>query len=229
MATGCDQVFIGTNDALLVEPELLLPIVTASDIRFNQIVWSKNLVINPFSLSGGLIELASYPRLMQYLLRHEAQVRHRHVAQKNPRDWYRTIDRIYPVLIRTPKLLVPDIKDTITIAFDEGQYYPHHNLYFITSTEWDIRVLQGVLMSDVARLFLSTYAVTIRGGYLRCQAQYIRRIRVPAWSTVSPSLRQRLRKAAVMNDRAACTEAAFDLYELGCEERKIIRAALHDD
>ena len=44
-----------------------------------------------------------------------------------------------------PMILIPDIKaDNQTIALKEGKYYPHHNLYFVTSGYWDLRVLQAM-------------------------------------------------------------------------------------
>ena len=40
-----------------------------------------------------------------------------------------------------PKLLVPDIAGSNEVVFEPGKFYPHHNLYFITSDEWDMEVL----------------------------------------------------------------------------------------
>lgn len=48
-------------------------------------------------------------RLARYLESNAANIRRRHVAQKNPGSWFRTIDRIYPDLVGVPKLLIPDI------------------------------------------------------------------------------------------------------------------------
>jgi hypothetical protein len=39
--------------------------------------------------------------------------------------------------------------------------------------------LQAVLLSAVTRLFVATYSTKMRGGFLRFQAQYLRRIRIP--------------------------------------------------
>ena len=64
-------------------------------------------------------------------------------------------------------------------VLDRGETYPHHNLYFIQSDEWDLEVLGGLLMSAVGQFFVESYGVRMRGGYWRFQAQYLRRIRVP--------------------------------------------------
>ncbi|WP_419642221.1 hypothetical protein, partial [Thiolapillus sp.] len=146
-------------------------------------------------------------------------IAHRHVAKRSPARWYRTIDRIYPDLAAQEKLLIPDIKGDAHIVYEPGELYPHHNLYFITASEWDLCALQAVLMSGIARLFVSIYSTKMRGGFLRFQAQYLRRIRVPYWSDVPVDLRKQLREAALSGDTAMGNEAVYRLYDLDKEER----------
>jgi hypothetical protein len=62
----------------------------------------------------------------------------------------------------------------------------------------------------------------MRGGYLRFQAQYLRRIRLPRWTSASPDLKNRLVKAAKRGDAQACTNAVYELYGLSQEERAAI-------
>jgi hypothetical protein len=118
-----------------------------------------------------------------------------------------------------PKLLIPDIKGEAHIVYEEGRFYPHHNLYFITSDEWDLLALQAVLKSGIAKLFVSTYSTQMRGGFLRFQAQYLRRIRLPLWSNVPDRVRQALKTAAAAGDAGACNQATFELYRMTPDER----------
>lgn len=222
VATGADKVFVGPFDALDVEDDRKLPLAMSRDILSGSVIWRGNGVINPFTESGELVALADYPRLARYLEAHGAQIRDRHVSKKNPNGWYRTIDRITPALTYKPKLLIPDIKNEANIVYEPGELYPHHNLYFITSDEWDIRALQAVLLSGIAKLFVATYSTKMRGGYLRYQAQYLRRIRVPHWQQVPDALRDELRAAAVALDLERCNEAACQLYRLSATERQAI-------
>jgi hypothetical protein len=219
VATGADQVYIGLMDTLDVEPDRKLPLVMTRDINSGSVAWRGYGVINPFRDEGGLVSLDDYPRLQRYLEGRRAEIAARHCAKKIPANWYRTIDRITPALATTPKLLIPDIKGEAQIVYEDGKLYPHHNLYFITAAEWDLRALQAVLLSGIARLFVSTYSTRMRGGYLRFQAQYLRRIRVPHWSNVPAALRRDLKAAAEARDIAACNRAAFALYGLSPEER----------
>lgn len=222
VATGADKAFIGNFDKLDVESDRKLPLVTTYDIQSGEIQWQGQGVINPFTNDGNLVDLRKYPRLEQYLkLRYEV-IANRHCAKKMPQHWYRTIDRINPALTYEPKLLIPDIKGEAHIVFEPGKLYPHHNLYYITSRTWDLRALQAVLSSGVSRLFISTYSTKMRGGYLRFQAQYLRRIRIPYWHDVPQHLRRELTAAAINKDLQACNKATFDLYQLTNDERAIL-------
>jgi len=219
VATGADQAFIGDFAALDVEPDRKLPLVTTKDISSGEVQWRGLGVINPFAESGGLVDLRNYPRLSLYLETRREVIAGRHCARKAPANWYRTIDRITPAIAGMPKLLIPDIKGEAHIVFESGKLYPHHNLYYVTSGEWELRALQAVLLSAVTRLFVATYSTRMRGGFLRFQAQYLRRIRIPRWAEVPEPLRIELAEAAVKRDLERCNQAAFKLYGLSREER----------
>jgi len=222
VATGADRAFIGDFNALDVEPDRKLPLVTTRDILFGEVQWRGQGVINPFADDGGLVDLREYPRLRRYLQARKGVIAGRHCAQKTPSNWFRTIDRIFPTLTEKPKLLIPDIKGEAHIVFERGELYPHHNLYYVTSKAWDLRALQAVLLSCVSRLFVATYSTKMRGGYFRFQAQYLRRIRIPYWHDVPEVLQQELIEAAKRRDLQACNRAAFRLYGLSHEERSAL-------
>lgn len=219
VATGADAAFIGSYDDLDVESDRKLPLVMTRDILDGAVKWRGLGIVNPFADTGGLVDLTRYPRLKRYLEARREQIARRHVAQKAPANWYRTIDRIYPELAAKPKLLIPDIKGEAHIVYEDGRLYPHHNLYFITSESWDLKALRAVLMSGIARLFVAIYSTRMRGGYLRFQAQYLRRIRVPHWHAVPGSSKRALIAAAERGDTEACNRAVFELYGLTADER----------
>lgn len=222
VATGADKAYIGDFDALDVEADRKLRLVTTKDIESGEVVWQGLGVINPFADSGSLVDLDGYPRLRRHLEQHRDQIAGRHCAQKSPASWYRTIDRITPALAARPKLLIPDIKGEAHVVFENSGLYPHHNLYYVTSDDWDLRALQAVLLSAVTRLFVATYSTRMRGGFLRFQAQYLRRIRIPYWADVPPSLRQELAIAAARRDVSACDQAVFRLYGLTQDEQSAL-------
>ncbi len=227
VATGADRVFIRPMEELDVEEPRRLPIVKTDDIRSGVIEWKGLAVLNPYDESGNLVPLEQYPRFADYLHENLDAIKSRHTAKKNPTRWYKTIDRIYPHLTSTPKLLIPDIKGAASVVYDAGDFYPHHNLYHVTAEQWDLRALQAVLRSAVAEFFVAMYAVKMRGGYLRYQAQYLRRIRIPRWEDVSPSLREQL-KSAAEGDRTRCDEIVFNLYGLSENERQLVKASVYE-
>ena len=222
VATGADGVFIGPLDELDVEADRKLPLATTRDIKDGQVAWRGLAVINPFEDDGSLVDRARYPRLARYFARHEDVMRRRNVARKNPHGWYRTIDRITPALGSRQKLLVPDIKGEASIVLEEGRLYPHHNLYYIISDVWDLKVLQAILLSGIAKLFVSAYSVKMRGGHLRFQAQYLRRIRIPPWQSIPFPQRQALIGAAEAGSKELCDQLVFDAYGLNQAERAIL-------
>jgi adenine-specific DNA-methyltransferase len=215
VATGADEVFIVSGaTAEEIEPERLVPLVMRSDIHEGRIEWGGHYVINTFRTNEGGVDLAAFPKLAAYFAKHDAAVRRRHVSQRSNGFWFRTIDRVYPELVPRPKLLIPDIAGSNEVAYDPGNYHPHHNLYFVTSAAWDLEVLGGLLSSKVALFFVWSYAVKMRGGYLRFQAQYLRRIRVPDPASLSVTLRNKIRTAFRDRNFKKLDSAALQAYGL---------------
>lgn len=216
VATGLDSVFI-TKDSNLVEPERLVPLALARDTLTGHMQWSGHYLVDPWN-GEGLVDLSKYPRLRAYFEGHEELVRKRNTAKKNPHGWYRTIDRVTHALTAKPKLYIPDIKDEFNPVLDPGSTYPHHNLYVVSSDEWDLEVLGGILLSFVGQFFIECYGVRMRGGYLRFQAQYLRRIRVPSPGSISGEQKRNLVKAFRDRSKDLATEVALEIYNISrCE------------
>src|ERR1043165_3892091 len=130
----------------------------------------------------------------------------------------RTIDRVNMSLLQKPKLYIADIRERIDPVLDHGRTYPHHNLYFVQSDRWDLEVLGALLLSDFGQFFVESYGVRMRGGYLRFQAQSLRRIRVPDPNKISLAQTHALRTAFRTRNIQAATQIATDLYETDASE-----------
>lgn len=214
VATGNDKAYlISVNTLADVEPDRLLPLVMADDIRQGVLKPPSMQLLNPWDEYGNLIDLADYPRFARALEERPA-IRQRYIAKKNPDKWHRTIDKVYPGLAERPKLLLQDMKAQITPVFEPGGLYPHHNLYYIVSETWDLEVLGGLLLSSIAESFVTAYGVKMRGGTLRFQAQYLRKIAVPRPDELTEDVSERLRAAFRAGDRVAANLAAEDAYGL---------------
>ncbi len=222
VATGADKIFIGSDETLDVEADCKLPLILHEDIKTGKIAWSGHWVINPFAPDGGLVDLKKRPRLAAYLMKHQAVLCARHCAKKATDKWYRTIDRIYPELMKQKKLLIPDINGSMRVVYDKGEYYPHHNLYYITSDDWDLQALQAVLQSDLFAFLMRSFSTQMRGGCIRLQAQYLRRLHLPLWKDVPNKLKKALLQATAKQDSDARKAAVSELYNLSEEEIKTI-------
>lgn len=221
VATGNDGVYI-TDDPQLVEPSRLVKLALARDLSSGVLQWSGHYLVNPWT-KDGLVDLDRFPRLKAYYQRHAAALKKRHTAEKSALGWYKTIDRVNHALLDKHKLYIPDIKNALEPVLDRGETYPHHNLYFVQTDEWDLEVLGGLLMSAIGQFFVESYGVRIRGGYLRFQAQYLRRIRVPSPNALPPKHAHELRNAFRYRNRQLATEVALQVYGI---DRSLMEAAL---
>lgn len=210
VATGRDKIFVVKGAE--VEPDRLLPLVMSGDTRHGTIDWSGFHLVNPWESDGSLVDLRLYPKLKAYFKSHEEDLLMRNVSQRDELRWYRTIDKVDALLTARPKLLFPDMKMRIHPVLDEGSFYPHHNLYYVTSDKWDLKVLGGLLLSKVAEFFVDSYAVKMRGGTMRFQAQYLRRIRVPRLDQISERAAIALSEAFDARNEELATTTAMQIY-----------------
>lgn len=226
VATGADEVFIVDQHSGEVEDELLMPLVTTKDIASGTVRWRGTCVINPFlGTTANLVDLKKYPKARAYFERFRARIEGRNVARRDPRRWYRTIDRIYPDLRTVPKLLIPDIKAENLIVLEPGNLYPHHNLYYVATESWDLRALRTILRSSVGKFFVWMYGVRMRGDFLRFQAQYLRRICIPRLLFVPRRAMDSLIAADTSNDQLTIDSTVASLYDLSAEEMQLVLSA----
>ena len=210
LATGRDSVFI-TDKRDLVESERMLAVFNMRDWRRGQRDKERWLV-NPWNEDGSLIDLEEYPRTQKYFEENYETLAKRHVSRKNPDRWFRTIDKPKWNLLGKPMLLFPDMAAKAEPVYSDGSKYPCHNCYWLISDVWDLKVLGGLLMSEIAESFIDALCVKMRGGTLRFQAQYLRLIHVPRYETLDQSACDKLREAFENEDRAAASEAARLVY-----------------
>jgi adenine-specific DNA-methyltransferase len=211
VASGADKIFV-TKQQDLVEESRLLPLAMGGDVCQEGLAWSGHYLVNPWD-EDGLVELSQYPQLRAYIEYHADQLRGRHVGKRSESKYFRTIDRVDCKLTSKAKLYIPDIRARLAPVLDRGTTYPHHNLYFIISKKWDLEVLGGILLSDQAQSFISAYAMKMRGGFYRYQAQYLRRIRVPNIETLSCEDIAGFKSAFLLRDVEQATQIARNYYQ----------------
>lgn len=193
VATGADSVFISKDFRGLVEDELLLPVIGAKDLSGDTFRWSGKLFLNPYDADGKLIDLRRFPMAKEYLEHHKDKLASRHKARRNPTRWYSTIDSVDRTLTGKPKILVPDISGNTRIFVDSGEFYPQHNIYYVTGhDERTLKILAALLMSDFVREQVNSLSNRMNGGFARWQSQYLRKVRIPDLKMIPPGLTKKL-------------------------------------
>ncbi|TDB74612.1 SAM-dependent methyltransferase [Actinomadura sp. KC216] len=210
VATGADAVYV-TRDADAAERERMLPLAMPADLKNGSYEWSGHYLVNPWD-EDGLVDLDQWPRLTDYLDRNARAVLRRSISKRSPASWYRTIDRVNLSLTGQPKLLLADMKKKTHPVLEPGGRYPHHNLYYIVSDVWDLEALGGLLLSEVVERQVAAYCVKMRGGTLRFQAQYLRRLHAPRPDRIPARILDDLAAAFRTRDRDAATAAALAAY-----------------
>lgn len=209
LATGADKVYVvGSPPA--VEPAFLKRAVGPADLQDGRVVWRGRYIVSPWEGSR-LAELGQHPGLRRYFDLHSSVLKRRYVATRNKAAWWRTIDRPPADEYQTAKLIVADINDRIEPVMDREGYWPLHSAYFITSDTWDLETLGGYLLSDIAGAFVEAYSVKMANGHLRISAQYLKKIRLPAYADVPSEARSALATAFRERDRARASSVARDL------------------
>lgn len=188
VATGADKVFLLPGNGSMVEDECKLPLVKAEDIRPGVVVWKNSYMLNPYDAvdSHKMRDFSNHPKANAYVKRFEDILKNRHCAKAHPKEWLRTIDRINYNVLRSPKVLMPDIQLGGVAALDaNGQYYPHHNVYYIVSEGWNMSALCTVMRSSFVADQIKKVSVSLRGGSVRYQSQNLRGIYIPSFSDLT--------------------------------------------
>ena len=213
VATGADSIFISSELPSLVESELLLPALNAKDLRGDTMSWHKEYLLNPYTPTGELISLSHYPQAARYLESHRERLADRHVARKNTSKWYKTIDHINPQLRTEAKILLPDMSGNRYIFVDEGQFYPLHNIYYITGhSVRKLKILSAILMSDIIRQQIGSITNKMNGGFPRWQSQYLRKLKVPDFMEMDTTSENKLIQSYDEKDFDAVNRYVSALY-----------------
>jgi len=220
-ATGANKIYIVDPKEVEIEKSRLLPVITANELKTGKIKWRGKYMINTYN-QDGVINLGEFPKLESYLKKYKEQLCKRHVAKKDGIKWFKTIDRVYESRAKKEKLLIPDISNNPIVIYDSGKYQPNNSIYYICSDDWDLQALKVILLSNVTKMFISIYSTKIAKGYLRFQAQHLRKLRLPAWNSIDEDLKNRMIGAGTTNDLAKYSKLACEMYGLSDKEKMIV-------
>lgn len=219
-ATGSNEVYIVDRD-FNIEDSRKIPVITAKELKNGVISSKSKCIINTYD-NDGVIDIDKYPLLRNYFLSFENKLKGRHIAKISPKQWFKTIDRVYPERACSEKLLIPDIKSELTAIYDSGVYHPNNSIYYICSNVWNLHALRAVLLSGIGQLFIQTYSTKMSGGNFRFQAQHLRKIRLPFWHDIDLDKQNELSRIGQDSDVTAAKALVAVIYSLNDKEKQII-------
>ncbi len=171
------------NDIVEIERALCSLFLQGREIKPYRVLHSGKTVVIPYRLSGSKASFIqedelghSYPLLYRYLFKNKSVLEGREKGRMRCPEWYAYIYPKNIEVMKSPKILVPDIADKAAFTLDENGDYAFTSGYGIVlkeNTELDMKYVLGLLNSKVLDFFLKKISTTLRGGFFRYFTQYI--------------------------------------------------------
>ncbi len=217
-ATGCNEVFLGSQRELSVERSRLLRFVNAHSIEKGKVLWTRTYIVNVFDGDGKVVTLARFPRLAAYLRKHKTRLRARAKASKSE-FWWRSIDSLHPDWYAARKLLVVDVSASPIIGLDSVGYCAGSGVYQIKSDDWPLTDLLVFLSAGVLGLFVSALSAGAANGFHRFQKNQIAAVHLPRWHELDAQWKKKFKAARRAKKGDAILKLVAEQYE--CEASSV--------
>ena len=194
-----------------LERKAVAPFLQGQDIRHYVLETCSKVVILPYQIKAGRAELIAetqlkkkFPLAYDYLLQNKKLLEEREEGRFSGDGWY-AYGRLQNVdLMLLPKILVPDIANFASFAFDEAGEFAFASGYGIT-LKADVKespaYLLGLLNSRLLDYYLKQVSTTMRGGYFRYFTQFIEQLPI---KRIDPKNK---REAKLEKEIVECVEA----------------------
>ena len=169
-----------------LERKAIAPFLQGQDIRHYVLENCSKVVIMPYQIKAGRAELIAetqlrkkFPLAYDYLRQNKKVLEEREEGRFSGNEWY-AYGRLQNVdLMLLPKILVPDIANFASFAFDEAGEFAFASGYGITlkaDAKESSAYLLGLLNSRLLDYYLKQVSTTMRGGYFRYFTQFIEQL-----------------------------------------------------
>lgn len=158
---------------------------------------SGKVVIFPYQVEGKNCALLSendlrrrFPKTYRYLRECESFLRAREGGRWNGPQWYAYGRQQNIDLMSKSKILVPDIADQASFAFDQDGDYAFTSGYGVTlksNIAESPKYVLGLLNSNVLDFYLKRVSTTMRGGFFRYFTQFIEQLPIRRINFSDPS------------------------------------------
>jgi type I restriction-modification system DNA methylase subunit len=156
------------------------------EIKPYQILPSGKVVIIPYQIENGRAKLIDekemregFPKTFTYLLENKTYLENRERGRMRGPNWYAYIYPKNIEVMKTNKILVPDIADRASFALDETGEFALTSGYAITlknNVSESPQYILGLLNSNVLDFYLKSVSTTMRGGFFRYFTQYVEQL-----------------------------------------------------
>lgn len=181
------------------------------EIKPYEVLPSGKRVIVPYRLEKGRTALipeeelkAKMPRTYDYLRENRAFLEGRESGKMKGPKWF---GYVYPKnleVMRSPKILVPDIADRAAFALDETGEYAFTSGYGITlkpETKESMKYILGLLNSALLDFYLKRVSTPMRGGFFRYFTQFIEQLPVRRINFAEPKDKAKHDRMVILVDR----------------------------
>ena len=120
-----------------------------------------------------------FPRTFAYLSANKARLESREHGRMRGNDWYAYVYPKNIEVMKTSKILVPDIADRASFALDERGEYAFTSGYGIIlkgAVTESPKYLLGLLNSSLLDWYLKKISTTLRGGFFRYFTQFVEKL-----------------------------------------------------
>lgn len=171
---------------ITIESNLTSLFLQGKEIKPYQILYSSKLLIIPYELTNGNVQLINkdklrnnFPLTFDYLMQNKQFLENREKGKMLGSDWYAYIYPKNIELMKKSKILVPDIANRASFAWDEKGDYAFTSGYAIllkNNVKESIKYILGLLNSKVLDFYIKNISTTMRGGFFRYFTQFVEQL-----------------------------------------------------
>jgi len=184
---------------VVVEKASVSSFLQGREIKPYRVAPSGKVAIIPCSLNAGRATLIPekdyakrFPKTHAYLVRNKEYLQEREKGKMRGNGWY-AYSRLQNIeVMRSPKILVPDIADRASFAFDESGEYAFTSGYGIIlkpGAGLSEKYVLGLLNSRLLDFFLKRVSTTLRGGFFRYFTQFVEQLPIRMLDRTKPDQR----------------------------------------
>ena len=169
-----------------IECDLIFKFLQGREIKPYALLPSGKIVIIPYGADGGEVRFVPpqelkkrFPRTFGYFSANKSRLESREHGRMRGNDWYAYVYPKNIEVMKTPKILVPDIADRASFALDERGEYAFTSGYGIilkSGVPESPKYMLGLLNSSLLDWYLKRISTTMRGGFFRYFTQFVEKL-----------------------------------------------------